>query len=186
MYTFAKALGIAQEGEEKKIYVTHLTIRESITILIFKIILIDILAAVVFLVSFPIMQNQGLAENLNAVFIVLVVLKILFTVYLVLSWVNEYYEITPTFIYYKRGILFRSVKKQDLVLIRVLKIKHGLLGRIFNFGTIELKDIRLNTEITLFMIHNPLKYLKILEELIPDLEEERKFFREKSLEEKQD
>lgn len=192
MNTLIKALGITQIGDRKKIYVSHLTVRESISILILKIILLDIITAALFMFSHSFFFNTDISQNLgvnvviynNTVFSILVILKISMTIYLVFAWLNEFYEITPEYILYKKGIFFRRVKKHDIALIRSLKVKHGIIGRLLNFGTISLLDIRLNTDINLYMIHNPLKYLRILEELIPDLEEDRKFFREEALEDK--
>lgn len=188
--TLEKMLGVAGRSGKKKIYVTHLTVRQSISILIIKLILIDVMTATVFFVSHSILFSTEISSNLGispdyyntVIFLMLAFGKIALTIYLVLSWLNEYYEITADSVIYYRGVLFRRIKKDDLVLIRQARVNYGLIGRLFNFGTIILLDIRLIPEIVLYQIHNPLKYLHIFEDLIPDLEEEKKFFKEKSLE----
>lgn len=190
--TQVKALGLATKSDEKGIYVSHLTVRQSITILILKLILIDIITAALFLVFHSILFGTNAGESLNLnqnfynsmVFVILVLCKITLTVYLTLEWLNEYYEIRLNEITHKRGIIFRKVKRQDTLLIRAAIIERGLFARLLNYGSIKLYDIRLNKEIELYLIHNPIKYLRILEKIIPDLEEEKKFFaREKVLEE---
>lgn len=186
-----KALGLAKRSNAPGIMVTHLTVRQSITILILKLILIDIITAIVFLISHSILFNTQISSDLNinqtvyntAIFLFLIFAKIFLTIYLVFEWLNEYYEIKPNAIIYKRGIIFRKVKKHDLVLIRAAKVERGLFARLLNYGSINLYDIRLNQEMKLYLIHNPIKYLHILESIIPDLEEEKQFFaREKVLE----
>lgn len=189
--TEEKVLGLAKKSSARGIYVTHLTVRQSITILILKLILIDILTAVIFLVSHSILFNTDVTNSLNInqnfyntlVFLILVFCKISLTIYLVLRWLNEYYEIKPNEIIHKNGIIFRKVKRHDLALIRAAKVKRNLVARLLNYGTIDLYDIRLQKDIELYLIHNPIKYLRILESIIPDLEEEKQFFaREKVLE----
>lgn len=189
--TLEKSLGLAKTQTGNKIYVTHLTVRQSITILVIKLILVDLVTAVIFLFFHSMLFNTNIPENLGisqnyyntVIFLILVFGKILLTLFLTLEWINEYYEIIPDAVIHKRGIIFRKIKKQDLVLIRLIKIEHGLLGRILNYGTISLYDIRLHKEIKLYLIHNPLKYITIFKEIIPDLEEEKSFFlREKRLE----
>lgn len=189
--TEAKVLGFGKKNQEGGIFVTHLTVRQSITILVLKIVTIDIVAAAIFLFSYSVIFNTVVSATLDlepnsynrVVFLVLVFLKISLTLYLVLRWLNEFYEIKPNEIIHKSGIIFRKVKRHDLALIRQAQIKRGLIARLLNYGTIDLYDIRLQKEIELYLIHNPIKYLHILETIIPDLEEEKQFFaREKVLE----
>lgn len=188
--TLEKMLGIAKSGGATKIYVSHLTVRQSISILILKLILIDIITAVIFLVFHSILFNTNIASNLDSsptfyntiIFLLLVLGKISLTAYLVTEWLNEYYEIKPDAIIHRRGLFFRHSNRQDLVLIRQARLAYGFFGKILNYGTISLFDIRLNKQIELYQIHNPIKYLHILEEIIPDLEEEKQFFRGKNVE----
>lgn len=185
-----KILGIVKKGDNKKIFVTHLTVRQSISLLIIKLILIDIIAAVIFFGFFSALFNTNISNVLNinpntyntVMFLTLVLGKISLTIYAVIEWLNEYYEITPNFITHKQGIIFRQVTKHDIPYIRSVKINHSLLGSLLNYGTISLIDIRRKKDIKLYLIHNPLKYLHILEDLIPDIEEEKEFFRKKDLE----
>lgn len=189
--TEERILGLGKKSREQGIYVTHLTVRQSITILVLKIVLIDVISAAIFLVFHSILFNTDITSNLNmsqtfyntVVFLFLVFCKISLTLYLVLKWLNEFYEVKPNEIIHKSGIIFRKVKRHDLALIRSAKIKRGLVARLLNYGSIELYDIRLERDIELYLIHNPIKYLHILEQVIPDLEEEKQFFaREKVLE----
>lgn len=190
-FTEKKVLGLAKKGSDQGIFVSHLTVRQSITILISKLILIDVITAVIFLVSHSILFSTNVNESLNinqnaynvGIFLILIFAKIALTIYLVLEWLNEYYEIKPDEIIHKKGVIFRKVKRHDLALIRAAKVERGLIARLLNYGTINLYDIRLNKDIGLYLIHNPLKYLLTLESIIPDLEEEKHFFaREKVLE----
>ena len=102
---------------------------------------------------------------------------------MVLEWLNEYYEITPKNIIYKRGLIFREIDRFSLDKVRAVGVQQGIFGKLINSGTVTLYDVRLNKYIDLFQIHNPMKYLHVLEDLIPNLEERKTVLREHMKEE---
>ena len=120
------------------------------------------------------------------VFIFLVFVKIVLSIYIVLEWLNEYYEVTPAMIYHRRGVVFKKEEKVPLTIIWQVELSQGVLGKLLNYGTINLFDQRFNKHMNLYLIHNPIRYYKILEELIPRLEERRDTIREHILETDED
>ncbi len=105
-----------------------------------------------------------------ASFTVIGVIKILLTLYIVLQWLFEYYEITPENILHKHGIIFRKTELYDLDKIRAMDVQDTFLGELFSFATITLYDIRLNKYLDMYLIHNPQRYAHIIKTLRPDIE----------------
>lgn len=177
--------------KEKKIAVTHVNVRTSIVFLIAKLIVLDIIATLfaLFFFSpflFPIsleIKTQILSYNIWY-FLFLVLVKIVLTLFIVAQWLNEYYEITPTKIIYRRGIMRRKEDVYDLSRgdkaskITSIGVQQDMLGRIFNYGTLSIYDRGVYKYYYLNYIHNPLRYFEILRYLLPDADVEKDVPRE--------
>lgn len=164
--------------EQHKITLTHLNIRQSIAVLLTKLIFIDSLLAIT-VVGFYFLLVQGdqiipalssSASLFLGVFIGLGIIKVFLTIYIILSWLNEYYEITPENIIHKKGIIFTKTEHYALDKIRTMDIQDNLIGEMCNFATITLYDIRLNKYLDMYLIHNPQRYAAILKTLRPHIE----------------
>lgn len=164
--------------DQHKITLTHLNIRQSIAVLLTKLIFIDCLLSVT-VVGFYFILVQGdqiisaLSSNASlflGVFFGLGITKVFLTMYIVLSWLNEYYEITPENIIHKKGIIFTKTEQYALDKIRTMDIQDNLIGELCNFATITLYDIRLNKYLDMYLIHNPQRYTAILKALRPHIE----------------
>lgn len=160
------------------ITLTSLNIRQSIVILLAKLVLIDVTFAVIILLLYSlILQGYQIFQiNMNnllvfaCMLVIVGIFKIATSVFIVLLWLNEYYEITNENIVHKKGIFFKKSEAYDLEKIRVLDVQDSFLGEMFNFATITLYDIRLEKLLNLYLIHNPLRYAKVLKSLVPHLE----------------
>jgi membrane protein YdbS with pleckstrin-like domain len=167
-----------------KIYVTHINIRQSIFFLMLKLILLDLIALFVTVTYFSSAANKFLPEVINKLilsydlpfFLALVFLKFSLTIYVVMRWITEYYEIWPHALMYSSGIIWRNQEKHPFSQMRSVKIEQGFLGKIFGFGTIYLYNWYLEKNTALYLIHNPVKYYHIIEGLIPKSENDREIF----------
>jgi hypothetical protein len=163
---------------ERHITLTHLNIRESISILISKLILVDIVMAVIVVGAYYLMVNGDiyslhLSSNPSLfliIFGVVGIIKISLGCWIVLEWLNEYYEITPEYIVYKRGVIFKNKQQFRIDHTRMMRVIDSLPGEIFNYGTISLYDLRLNKYLDMYMIHNPERYAQVLKTIRPTLE----------------
>lgn len=161
-----------------EITLTHINVRQSIAILLAKLVLVDFLMAILIVGSYYVLVQgeillQGISSNTIAFLILLNglgIFKVLLTIYIVLQWLNEYYEITPEAIVHRRGIINRKSERYTLDKIRRIDIEDTFLGELFNFATVSLFDIRLNKTLDMYLIHNPDRYAKILRTLKPSLE----------------
>lgn len=166
-------------AEEKHLTLTYLNIRQSIAILISKLVLIDfILAGIIisfyyFLVLSDQYTTSGLSRNVIIFLIafgIVGVFKTILTAYVVLRWLNEYYEITPEYIVHKHGLIFKKQEQYRIDHIRRIIVQDSFLGGLLNYGTITLYDLRLNKTLDLYLIHNARRYAKVLKALLPELE----------------
>jgi membrane protein YdbS with pleckstrin-like domain len=172
-----------------KIYVTHINIRQSIFFLVFKLILLDLIFLFVVVIYFSSTINKFLPEVIhNAIlsynspfFLILVILKIVLTIYVVMRWITEYYEIWPHALMHISGIIWRDQEKHPFSQMRSVKIEQGFLGKIFGFGTIILYNWYLEKNTTLYLIHNPIKYFHVIEGLLPKSENDREIFLDESI-----
>lgn len=164
--------------EDTRITLTHLNIRQSIAILLSKLILVDIIAAfVVITLYFVLVQGEQFGQGISrsttvflSVFTVLGIIKLALSIYVVLQWMNEYYEITPEAVIHKRGVIVKRTEKYNLDKVRALKVENTIVGEMFNYATVSLYDLRMNKYLDMYLIHNPDRYAKILRTLRPDLE----------------
>lgn len=185
-----KMLGVVKIDDKKKIVVTHITIRQSIFFLHLRLITIEVIAAFAIILVHSILLGTDIKTNIGdniisfniPIFIILVMIKTFFAVFVIIQWLNEYYEITGHDVLHRKGLIFKREERTILEHIGSVDIEQGFFGRIFNFGTIKLFNWASEKEVYLYLIHNPLKYLHILEDLVPQTDREKKIFREHVLE----
>lgn len=170
----------------KKIYVAHIDIRQSIFFLMLKLIILDVIAAFIAVFYYFLISN---VFNLGIIFkeiplynllllLALVIIKIFLGIYVVMEWINEYYELWPNMILHKSGFFFKKEERHPLSHIKSIKVEQGFSGKAFGFGNITIFDWYLEKETSLYLIHNPIKYFNIIESLIPKTEEEKQLFQE--------
>ncbi len=161
-----------------KITLTYLNVRQSIVILIAKLVTIDVVLAVLVIgVYFLIMRNSALLQDIALAstlflgfFIIAGIFKIILGCYMVLLWLNEYYEITPEYVVHKKGIIFKKQEQYRIDHVRRIDVEDTFLGEMLNFATITLYDIRLNRYMDMYLIHNARRYAKIFQQLRPEIE----------------
>lgn len=181
-----KMLGVIGNKEEKKIIITHITIRQSITFLVLRILTIELLASIAIIVFHTILLRTEIrniiGENLIVfnipLFVFLVVIKTALLIFVIIQWLNEYYEITTNEIIYRKGLIFKREERHLFEHIGSVKLEQGLFGRIFNFGTIRLFNWTRERFVYMYLIHSPQKYMHILDRLLPSADKEKKVFRE--------
>src|SRR3989344_9689179 len=95
---------VNKESDKKSIVVSHVTIRQSISFLIFRLIALEIISAALIIIFYSFLVPTGVVESIlgsnygvlnTFLFIIFIIGKTLLMVYNVVIWLNEYYEITP-------------------------------------------------------------------------------------------
>jgi len=185
---------LVRTAGEKEIIVTHITVRQSITLLLFKLIIIELLAAGALILFHTTLFTTDIESQLPSgislfnipVFLTLVVIKTFITFFVIFQWLEESYEITPKEIIHNRGFFFKHVERHSFNHLVSLRVYQGIFGKLFNYGTLTLFNWAKNREVSLYLIHNPMKYMHILERLLPEPDEEKNILREKLIEEERE
>lgn len=191
MNTKEKILNFEKKGKASSITVTHITVRQSIFFLVLKLLFLEAVAAGAIIAFHLVLSNYATMYSLNIaffnipIFVLLVLFKTVFMIYVIVAWLEEYYEITPMEVIHRKGFLFRREESYTLDHIGSITVEQGLFGRIFNFGSIKLFDWALEKNMYVYLIHSPLKYHHILETLIPEADREERVFREKVIDEEE-
>ncbi len=165
---------------ERKIEVSHVNIRQSISLLVIKLLILDFLAAF-FMLAFcvPVQCFNAPLFDFDFLFFLMgTVIKMSLSFYTVFQWVNNYYEINTETISHHSGFIYEKKEKYYIKHIREIGIDQGLLGKFLNFGTIELYNWDLKRYQYLYLIHNPMKYYRIIKQLRPNVDEEDKMVKE--------
>jgi len=193
MNTSEKMLHVVQAEGPRQIAVTHVTIRQSITFLVGKLIVIELIAAIGVIVLHTLFISTDVADvaekaagSFNIfnwyVFLGLVVLKTLLMFYIIMQWLNMYYEITPDNIIYRNGFIYKKEQGNSLDHLASLRLEQGMLGRIFNYGNLTLRNWAVGKDVVLYQIHNPKKYYTILQCLLPQSDQKKIGIREHVIE----
>lgn len=179
---------LAHEGK-KYFTVSHVTIRQSIVFLISKLILIDIFSAAVLLMFFlpiatplPVDVKIAIISNRFAYFAAVVTAKTILSIYIVLLWLNNYYELTSEIVTHRYGIFWQKEESFKVTHIKNYGIRQGIFGKLFNYGDLHFYDWFLQQEYSMYQVHNPRKYLKILEDMLPFADEDKELIREHMVE----
>ncbi|MBI2049459.1 PH domain-containing protein [Candidatus Roizmanbacteria bacterium] len=180
----SKMLGVEKNGRERSIIVSHVTIRQSISFLLLRLITVEVITAIgvilflIFLISTDIRERVGnsiIVFNIP-IFVFLVLAKIVLMVVVTLQWLNEYYEITAKEIIHRSGLIFKKEERYKLDHLGSLNMEQGVFGKILNYGTLSLFNWVLEKNVFLYLIHNPLKYYNILQNILPDTDRETDIF----------
>ena len=172
------------KNSEPEIVVTHVTIRQSIFFLHLRLVVLEVIAALCLIGVLTFFITQQTSPYVSVFiayalpfFLLLIIIKIGFMIFIIVSWLNYYYEITPKEIIFRKGLIFKKEERYMLAHIGSAILDQGLLGRIFNFGTLKLFIWTSEKEEYLYLIHNPIKYQTILEQILPEADKGRREIR---------
>lgn len=187
-----KVLTIDRGSTPHKIVVTHITIRQSISFLLLKLILIEIIAVVGVIFLYVMVVSTSAVDNfltlsvpssvVISIFLLITIIKMFVVVFVIIQWLNEYYEITPKEVIHKSGLIYRKEERHTLDHLGSLEVQQGIFGRLFNYGTIRLFNWALEKNVELYLIHNPMKYHTILSTLLPQADTSKNIVRERVIE----
>ncbi len=149
-------------------------LRGSVFTFVSKLVVsILIFSTIRILIRFPLLYldlNQNLFTQLYTINTIIVLLLIFFEVLVVLiitlTWVNEYYEVSPGQIIHKRGILIRKENTYTCQHIQTIDLDQGFIGRIFNYGTLTLYSPALEDKIYLNNIDKPQEYIEKIKKIL--------------------
>lgn len=156
------------------IAVNHVNVRKSITQLVTRQVLLYTIVTVTTIVLYFATEafdsifgfNPGRFVMWGVVGLNLA--QLILAIWIIVSWVCEYYEIQGDRIIYRTGIFFQHEEIYPTKNITAVECKESFLGEVFNFGTIHLYDFMNQKDIWLYTIHNPKRCFSILKEILPE------------------
>lgn len=177
---------MSPNNNRKKISVGHVHVRLSISFLLLRLAFVDLLTTLFFAFIYTLIVTTFSVSNINSlspaltitIFIVVKVIESLLTLYILTEWLSDYYEITPYAVIHKYGVIFKKEDRWGIQNIKQVRLEQGLMGNFMNYGSILLFDWRLNKYAELYSIHNPVRHVKILEQLLPNIDEHKSTIRE--------
>lgn len=139
--------------------------------LFLKIVLLELTFFVIylsFMVLFsslvrPLIQGDGLGMYL-VIYVLVAFIKSTLLFVAISLWVRDYYELSPGMIIYKTGLFKRHSSSFKLNNITALEVDQSFLGRMFNYGTVELQNPFMSNHFFLTNVPNPKKCLRLIRE----------------------
>lgn len=156
--------------ESKEIF-APVVIRKSAFFLLVNIIMLESLFAVIFLLmrspvhlfDISFIEFDDIYFIYTFIFILLTGIKLFLLFSIILSWMNNYYEILQGQLIHKKGIFKIKSTTFSLGNIELQEVEQGFLGRIFKYGTIEIFNPLLKQTFWLENVPFPHKQLKAIQ-----------------------
>jgi membrane protein YdbS with pleckstrin-like domain len=102
-------------------------------------------------------QSVAVFWTSGAVLFIVLIIYFAMVLYMILSWNKHYYVINSQAVLMYDGIIFSKSKSYDMAGVESIEVDQGLIGKVFNFGTLKLYNPRLEKEITFHRIPDPNK-----------------------------
>jgi uncharacterized membrane protein YdbT with pleckstrin-like domain len=158
--------------------VKQITIRGSITLLILRVLFTELIFEFSYIIwrflidlnLFEVSNETQLVINSFSVILFLVLVTVIQTaiiIYIILDWANRYYEFNSDEIVFKSGVASKQERSYPYRDIQSVRLKQGILGRLLNFGTIEVFIPTLGYDLHFTEIPNPREFVKIIKDKAP-------------------
>lgn len=164
MKTFLKHM---DTKEIDQIEIKQTTATVAIKLIVMQV-LFSFLSLIISLVSdsFSLFNNGKFINTItydSASFVIFILLQLIFTVFILLEWSSEAYIIHPNKLEHKTGIFSKKTRSYSLRDIRSASIVEGVIGKLFNYGSITLHSPTLDENIVLYNIMSPSLALQVIE-----------------------
>jgi membrane protein YdbS with pleckstrin-like domain len=166
----AKDTNADTTNPDDHLFISHVTIYRSGVILATYLIALELIFLLInLIIRVPLgflstNINSNILSTINTfLYLGLVIIKLILMVIIIFQWLENYYEIRPGKVIYKKGFFNRQEKEFDCPDIFKLDLSQGFWGRLFNFGSITLYIKPTKVSFSLTNIPNPHKNLKLLE-----------------------
>lgn len=161
-----------EREKNAKIFITHVNIRQSLSLLVIKLVIVEAIVTTMFLVTcnaFTCYSSEIL--TINAILFSLV--QLIITLIIVYKWMYEFYEISAKGVTHRKGFFTHQKEETKFAHVTAVSIEQSFIGQFLNFGTIRLFNKETKEEFFLYQIHNPVKYYQLILHIDPELDEEK-------------
>lgn len=167
-------MSLETDAPDNKLFISHITIYRSGVILALRLVVLEIiflgigvglrLPLVFFTFSLDVTVTLNLISTVVNIGLILV--KILFMTMIITQWLENHYEVKPGKIIYKSGFFSRTEREFNCAQITKVNLTQGAIGRLFNFGTINLYRPNTNEWFSLTNIPNPHRNLRLIQKTL--------------------
>jgi len=168
----AKESGIEESGA-KESELGKIIFRESVVLIIIRLILTEALFGFSFLlfsILYSYINSYLNGTDLSTLYFIVLAGAFLINVGMVsliaLKWTSEYTEISKEGVVKHSGILHKKEQKYACNFVEGVKLNQSFLGLLFNYGTVELYDPALKEQVYLLNIANPKKNSEKIQKIL--------------------
>lgn len=161
----------------EKGYLLDIAVRRTFLIPIAKIIFLQLFFVGLYVLLLW-QMNEAMIAPLKSggivLFLFIQTFQSLWFLAIIIKWFYVYYQITPKEILLHTGVIAQRRKHFALEKAESVTLDQSFLGRIFNYGTITIELFLSNSHHAVYLrdIHNPAKYVDIIEKTITSFGDE--------------
>ncbi len=151
-------------------------IRRAPVLLILRIIVIEVMVMTIhFALRLGISElfkllAVSIPPALMTIEVILVqITNLYFLLFVILSWINEYYILNPKEVIIKTGVFTSQSVTYEFANLQSMTVNQSVWQKIFNYGTIKLFNPVLKEEIYISNIPDPVKYGNIIQQHQPEI-----------------
>ncbi len=163
----------AEESDVEEAELGKIILRESVVIIIIRLILTEALfgfSLLLFSILYSYINSYLNSTDLSTLYFIVLGGAFLINVGMVsliaLIWTLEYTEISKEGIVKHSGILHKKEQKYACNFVEGATLNQSFLGLLFNYGTIELYDPALKEQVYLLNIANPKKNSEKIQKIV--------------------
>ncbi len=163
----------AEESEVEEAELGKIILRESVVLIIIRLILTEALfgfSLLLFSILYSYINSYLNSTDLSTLYFIVLGGAFLINVGMVsliaLKWTSEYTEISKEGVVKHSGILHKKEQKYACNFVEGATLNQSFLGLLFNYGTIELYDPALKEQVYLLNIANPKKNSEKIQKIV--------------------
>ncbi|MDO8658288.1 MAG: response regulator [Candidatus Levybacteria bacterium] len=163
----------AEESEVEEAELGKIILRESVILIIIRLILTEALfgfSLLLFSILYSYINSYLNNSDLSTLYFIVLAGAFLINVGMVsliaLKWTSEYTEISKEGVVKHSGILHKKEQKYACNFVEGVTLNQSFMGLLFNYGTIELYDPALKEQVYLLNIANPKKNSEKIQKIV--------------------
>jgi uncharacterized membrane protein YdbT with pleckstrin-like domain len=178
-------------SEVKMVDVKHMQpvmVRRSLAVLVMRLLIAPLIFGVIYIFwrifidinLFRLPADTLLAINSISIiifFALIMVVQTAVVLIVVLDWVNRYYEIRSDELVVISGILTKKEVEYPYGNIQSITVVQGLVGRIFNYGSVRVYIPTLGHDLYFMEVPDPHRFVEMVKEFNPQMEGGKFLFR---------
>jgi uncharacterized membrane protein YdbT with pleckstrin-like domain len=153
-------------------------LRQSVFVFVFKIFLVELLLDFLYVMAripelyfnLSTQVESELVPDYFFVFVVLAFIRLFVVLIIALYWITTQYIVTKGEIIFRRGVLNVTEKMYSIAHIQEVICRQDYIGRLLNYGTLEIYSPSISERMYFYQIPDPKKYERIINSYLVESE----------------